>query len=156
MPSGRWHRIGDLSNGANQGIALHALETCAGIDDTKPGELKILPRVPEPLTGLEITDFPVLIPNGKGLARAKVAYTYDRKTGAFRLRSDRVLPNLALRLGPFDGPSATRFAAGATRPKESTVRVETSGMHDGQPAWWVWIEGLRAVDELEIHEVSGN
>ena len=32
LPDGSWHRIGDLSNGANQGITLHALELCAGID----------------------------------------------------------------------------------------------------------------------------
>jgi len=60
-----WYRISDLGNGANQGIALHALELCAGIDDTNPKDLKIIPRVPAPLSGLEITDFPVLIPNSR-------------------------------------------------------------------------------------------
>ena len=40
--------------------------------------------------------------------------------------------------------------ANATRPAESTVRVESSGTQGGQPAWWVWIEGLRAVGELEV------
>jgi len=46
----------------------------------------------DPLTGLEVTDFPVLIPDGEGLSRAMVDSTYDRKTDAFALRSDRPLP----------------------------------------------------------------
>ncbi len=65
LPNGSWYKIGDLGNGANQGIATHALELCAGIDDTKPEDLKIIPRVPAPLSGIEITDFPVLIPNSR-------------------------------------------------------------------------------------------
>ena len=53
LPDGSWYKIGDLGNGANQGIATHALELCAGIDDTKPEDFKIIPRVPLPLSGIE-------------------------------------------------------------------------------------------------------
>jgi len=150
LPTGRWYRIGDLSNGANQGITLHVLETCAGIDDTKPAELKILPRVPDPLTGVEVTDFPVLIPDGDSLACAKVTYTYDRKTGAFALRSDRPLPSLAVRLGPLDRTAAQRLAEQAVRPSGARVRVEASGRYDGCPAWWVWFEDMKAVATLHL------
>ena len=40
LPDGSWYRISDLGNGANQGIAMHAIELCAGIDDTNPNDLK--------------------------------------------------------------------------------------------------------------------
>ena len=150
LPNGKWHRIGDLGNGANQGIILHALELCAGIDDTQPQELKILPRVPNPLEGIEVTNFPVLIPDGDRFIRARIDYCYDKKSGRFDLRSDRPLPNLAVRLGPFGQKKAHDYAAGLNKPKEATVRVEASGSDDGQVAWWVWIEGMNHVNSFKL------
>ncbi len=97
LPDGSWYRIGDLSNGANQGAALHALEQCAGVDDTNPADLKLLPRVPEPLTGIEVSDFPMLIPEGEGLTQAKLTYTYS-PAGGLKLASDKPLPALSVRL----------------------------------------------------------
>ncbi len=150
LPDGSWYRIGDLTNGANQGPPLHALELCAGVDDTKPAALKIMPRVPEPLTGIEVTDFQVLIPAGNGLARAGVDFSYDRKTGIFKFNSDRPLPNLAVRIGPFDEATARKRAGTSRWPAGARVRVETSGTHRGKAAWWVWIEGLTAVSSVTL------
>lgn len=151
LPDGSWYRIGDLTNGANQGPIMHVIELCAGIDDTKPAELKIMPRVPDPLTGIEVVDFQVLIPEGERLSRAKVSYTYDRKSGAFKLETDRPLPTLAVRLGPFTQEQATRERlAGAAFPNGSTQRIETSGHFHGKAARWIWVEDLRDVSNVEI------
>jgi len=150
MPDGRWHRIGDLSNGANQGIIIHALELCAGIDDTKPAELKIIPRVPSPLKGLEVTNFAVLIPNGQELAKAKINYSYDKKKCLFSLNSDRPLPNLAVRMGPYDQKTAAKYAENLNKPQDATVRTEASGNANGQTAWWIWIEGMTNIDKLDL------
>jgi hypothetical protein len=149
LPDGSWYRIGDLTNGANQGPAMHALELCAGIDDTDPHALKILPRAPAPLTGLEVQDFLVLVPEGEGLARARVSYEFTRP-GTFTLRSDRFLPTLAVRLGPFEESEARRVALEGKRPVNSTVRLSASGNANGRVAWWVWVEGMRDVSEVEL------
>ncbi|MHC4797607.1 MAG: hypothetical protein ACYTF1_13270, partial [Planctomycetota bacterium] len=149
MPDGRWYRIGDLSNGANQGIAIHALELCAGIDDTNPGQLKILPRAPEPLTGLEVTNFFTLIPAGDGLAKARVSYTFERP-GQFELKSDRALPTLAVRLGPFDAATARGVMASGKHPAGAKVRLDKSGQAKGKEAWWVWVENLKDISSLEL------
>lgn len=61
LPDGSWYRINDLSNGANQGPAMHALEACAGVDDTNPDHIKIMPRIPEPLKGIEVDNFFVML-----------------------------------------------------------------------------------------------
>lgn len=150
MPDGRWYRIGDLTNGANQGPAMHALEICAGIDDTKPQDLKILPRVPDPLTGIEVRDFMVLTPDIKGLKKARVSYTYDRTARSFVLASDTVLPSLAVRVGPFEESQAKQYAETIQRPERSTVRIEASGTHQGKPAWWLWVEAMRDIDKVSL------
>ncbi len=150
MPDGSWYRIGDLSNGANQGPPLHALEVCAGIDDTRPQDLKIMPRVPDLLTGIEINRFPVLIPEGDGLTDAFVDYIFERP-GHIILNASRVLPRLSLRLGPYESEEAARSALkNGVFPSGSKSRVEASGRFHQGPAWWVWIEGLSYISTLEI------
>lgn len=150
MPDGRWYRIGDLTNGANQGPAMHALELCAGIDDTKPHDLKILPRVPDPLTGIEVKNFMVLIPDGKGLKRAKINYTFSRKIISFELDSDIPLPALAVRLGPLEERDAKEYTEKIRHPDGSTVRIEASGTYQNHPAWWLWIEAIHNIDRVSI------
>ncbi len=155
LPDGRWYRIGDLSNAANQGPAMHALELCAGIDDTKPQDLKILPRVPDPLTGLEIENFFVLVPDNRGLATARVNYLYHKRPLRFSLTSDRLLPTLSLRLGPFDRNRAQSLAAGYKNAQSGTIRLESSGKYRNQDAWWIWIEGMVNLSSLEIENKKG-
>jgi hypothetical protein len=150
LPDGAWYRIGDLSNGANQGAALHALEQCAGVDDTNPADLKLLPRAPEPLTGLEVSDFPMLIPEGEGLAQAKLTYTYS-PAGGLSLTSDKPLPALSVRLGPFASRDAAQTASDTWRiPRGAETSLVTSGHFHGQPAWWLWVKGLRYVKRVEL------
>ncbi len=149
LPDGRWYRIGDLSNGANEGPAMHALEICAGVDDTQPRALKIMPRVPDPLTGIEVANHFTLVPGGDGLKRARVAYTYHRD-GRFTLKSDVALPSLAVRLGPFTEDGARAFADGGKFPKGAAVRSQASGHHGNGVAWWVWVSGMKDVRSVGI------
>ena len=150
LPDGRWHRIGDLSNGANLGPALHALEVCAGVDDTNPKVLKIMPRVPDPLTGIEVENHPVLVPAESGLKTVRVAYSYSRN-GSFALKAASPLPNLAVRLGPFDHETAMLFHDNYTVPEGASKHVEASGTWNNDTAWWLWIESLRDVLSFEIN-----
>lgn len=149
MPDGRWYRIGDLSNGANQGPAMHALELCAGVDDADPKLVKIMPRVPAPLKGIQIQNFFTLVPADDGLIKARVGYQFTRP-GLLSLTSDRPIPSLAIRLGPFDQSTAQRLVNTGKRPTGSTVRLDRSGTWNSKDAWWIWVEGLRNVTELKL------
>jgi hypothetical protein len=153
LPDGSWYRISDLGNGANQGIALHALELCAGIDDTHPATLKILPRVPAPLTGITVSNFPMLIPRPRGdaaLARAMLDYSYTRFPPRFALTSSIALPTLAVRFGPYTQNEATNVAAQLVVPPNATVRQDLSGTYAGGTAVWFWVEGLTNVTTVTL------
>ena len=151
MPDGRWHRIGDLTNGANQGPAMHALELCAGVDDTHPESLKLIPRVPGELTGIAVDNFPMLVPEGTGLARAVISYEYDKTSKRLTLKSDRPLPTLSVRVGPFASPEeANAHAHSLKLPAGASVRAENSGTIATGIAWWVWVESMTQVTQLEL------
>jgi len=148
LPDGRWHRIGDLANGANMGPSMHALEVCAGVDDTNPNALKIMPRVSDPVTGIEVENHPVLVPSKQGLETRRMAYSYDGESGEFVFESDKKLPNLSVRLGPFKSEKASRKYENIVLPKGATKRMETSGTWKNEDAWWVWVENMKDVKKV--------
>jgi len=163
MPDGSWHRINDLGNGANQGIAMHAIELCAGIDDANPNDLKIIPRVPAPLSGLDIEDFPVLIPKSpplKGvdakrpgnvsLTRANINYSYKLKPLSFNLNSDKILPTLSVRLGPFTKSEAKKQLKKIKIPQGAKTRIDKSGHYKKKDAYWIWVEGMKDIKALKL------
>jgi len=155
LPDGSWYKIGDLGNGANQGIATHALELCAGIDDTHPGDFKIIPRVPAPLSGIEVTGFLVLVPSsplpdGSSLTRAKINYSYTLNPLAFELESDSVLPTLSVRLGPFTKAEAEKYFENLEVPNGAQIRIDKSGTYKSNDAYWLWLEGMKNIKKLYI------
>jgi len=158
LPDGSWYRISDLGNGANQGIAMHALELCAGIDDTHPDQLKILPRTPAPLTGITVSNFPVLIPNpalehtaGNALlTRAEVSYSYTRYPPQFSLTSVAPLPTLAVRFGPYTQAEAAALTNELLLPPGAMLRTDTSGKYRGSTAYWLWAEGMTNVTNVTL------
>lgn len=153
LPNGRWHRIGDLSNGANQGPPLHAIEACAGIDDANPADIRIMPRLPDPLTGISVENFQTLVPASDGLSKALVNYKFDRNTLSFSLRSDKPLPKLAIRLGPFGTENeAQKFVQTLGRKGVKCTRVDCSGTFKKTDAFWVWIENLSNIDSIHIDQ----
>jgi len=150
VPDASWYRIGDLSNGANQGPAIHALEACAGVDDTDPSVLKILPRAPAPLTGIEVTDFLALVGQIGEAHIARLSYTYI-KHRSFTLTSDRNIPSLSVRLGPFDSEDSARAAIrDGAFPAELTHRIEVSGRLSHSDAHWLWLENIRDTSGMTI------
>ncbi|MFC1735705.1 hypothetical protein ACFL1X_06275 [Candidatus Hydrogenedentota bacterium] len=154
LPDGAWYRIGDLTNGANQGPAMHALEACAGVDYTDARTLRILPRAPEPLTGLKVDNFMALIEDEGAVKRIRLSYEY-KKNESFSLESDGAIPSLALRLGPYDNKAKADAAAKNGRfPESSTQRIEQSGTYHNKQAWWLWIEEMQGVSHLDISLVS--
>lgn len=150
MPDGRWYRICDLSNGANQGPAMNALEVCAGVDDIQDDRLRLMPRVPDPLKGIEVTHFRVMTREAGRNVSAWIDYTYERG-GRFAFQSDRLLPEMDVRFGPYvSRDEADRIARSLSLKGE--VRVEESGRFRDEAAYWVWLEGLKNIQELQIEQ----
>jgi hypothetical protein len=149
LPGGSWHRIHDLSNGANQGPAMHALEASAGVDDTDPAHLKILPRLPDPLKGIEVKNHFILLPGADGLRKARLSYTYE-KGSRFSLSSDTRIPLLSIRLGPYPGEGEAAGLAGRLSGMGLTCRMQASGTYRGKAAWWIWAKALEGITELDI------
>lgn len=150
LPDGSWYRIGDLTNGANQGPVMQALGFAAGVDDTRPDDLRIMPRVPDPMTGIEVSDFGMMAPGDKGLTQAKVTYSYDKATARFDLSCLSVLPTLSVRVGPFDRKRAEGVMNAYRGQTQGAVRMESSGFYQEQEAWWVWIEGMKNVQTVRL------
>jgi len=141
MPDGRWYKIGDLSSGAHL-TALHALEIAAGVDDSDINCIKIMPRAPEPLTGLETNNFFILVPGNGYACKARMNYRF-KKPGYLELECDRVLPMLSVRLGPYCESEAKRLVGAGDGPEGSVMRAEASGRYGGAEAWWIWVEGVK-------------
>lgn len=151
LPDGSWHRIGDLTNGANAGPSSHALLFSAGVDDTRPDRIRILPRVLDPMTGLSVENLQTVVAGG-GVAR--VAYDYQLGEH-FELSSDLALPGLEVRLGPFASQADAEAAIASGLPAGATTRPARSGTWRGADAWWLWVEGLGDRSELRLELASG-
>ena len=149
LPDGSWHRINDLSNGANQGPAMHAIEACAGVDNTDPEHLKIMPRLPDPIRGIQVENHFVMVPGADGLRKARVSYRYEKGTG-FSLRCDPALPLLSVRLGPFHGEQEAGRLKNKLSEQGLKCHASTSGTFLGQAARWLWVEDLEEVTTLNI------
>jgi hypothetical protein len=149
LPDGSWHRINDLSNGANQGPAMHALEACAGVDDTDPSYIRIMPRLPDPLDGIEVENHFVLVPGDDGLQKARVSYRYE-KGWSFSFRSDRSIPRLSVRLGPWESEAEVSGLMDFLSGNGLEYRVVSSGSYRGKAAWWIWADASGGVSELNI------
>jgi len=150
LPDGSWHRINDLSNGANQGPVMHSLEACAGVDDTDPAHIRIMPRVPEPLTGIDVTNHFVLVPQGKGLKKARLDFRFD-KGGGFSMRSSDLIPLLSIRLGPWSDREEAENIMDHLVSQGMQCRLENSGIYKDAPAVWIWVEELEYIDNMNIN-----
>ncbi len=149
MPDGRWYRISDLSNGANQGPAMNALEICAGIDDSSSERVRLLPRIPDPLTGLEVSDCRAMIRNASDNAEARINYTYHRNK-SFHLASDQSLPALDIRFGPYTDRVQADKVMKAITSSGAETRFETSGTYRGKTAFWVWAENMKNIRKYDL------
>jgi len=153
LPDGSWHRINDLSNGANQGPVMHAIEASAGVDDTDPDHIRIMPRVPDPMEGIEVSNHTLLLPNGAGFKKAKLDFSY-KKGESFELSSSDPIPTLSVRLGPWSDQQSARESMDQILKEGHNCRLESAGAYKGEAAWWVWVENLSNMDALTINPLT--
>lgn len=146
LPDSSWYRIGDLSNGANQGIAMHAIESCIGLDDTKRDTIKIMPRLVDEANKIEVENLYVLTTYGI----SKIDYQYER-CKFFSLESNKQIRNLSLRIGPFSSEECAKNSMKKTKCNVPSIqRIEKSGTSKGENAWWIWLENIKNAENIKI------
>ncbi len=150
LPDGSWHRINDLSNGANQGPVMHAIEACAGVDDSDTRSLKILPRIPDPLKGISVKNHTVLMNEGKKRVKAKVDFQYEKKK-FFSLKSSKPLPELSVRLGPYESPAECKKGIETLKKQGFDAEMVVSGSYKGNDASWIWIKQEKNINNIQIN-----
>ena len=84
------------------------------------------------------------------MARAKINYSYTLNPLAFQLASDRVLPTLSIRLGPFSKIEAETHLKELDVEEGATKRIDKSGHYKENTAYWIWVEGLKNIKQLEL------
>lgn len=150
LPDGSWHRINDLSNGANQGPVMHAIEASAGVDDTNPKSIKIMPRIPETLEGISVKNHTVLIPEKNKLVKAKVDFKYVKNEG-FNFSSNKVIPNFSLRIGPYNKEEECVSLVEKLKNQGYSAEISTSGRFKQDDAKWIWINNLENFKNVSIN-----
>jgi len=66
------------------------------------------------------------------------------------LNSDKILPNLSVRLGPFTKSEAEKQLKKIKVPKSAKTRIDKSGHYKKNDAYWIWVEGMRNIKTLEL------
>jgi hypothetical protein len=141
-----WYRIGDLTNGANQGPPMHALEMVVGVDDVRPNQPRIMPRIPHQIGSISVQGFPMLVADGDGTRRVRIDYAYDRARH-FEFRADSPVANLQIRLGPWRAAAPDVVPGGASMG----TRWVVSGFEHAEPAHWMWLRFAEPVRRLVCH-----
>lgn len=125
---------GDEGNLVQQAEILKAFALVAGVDDSEPGVLTVMPRLPWEWTAVTAEEFPFTTADG---AAGTVSYrlTHDRgsRTCRFVLQSTLPLPRLDVRVGPF--PPCLDNLAGDLRQLYEVEQKENST--------WIWLRGLQ-------------
>jgi hypothetical protein len=109
----------------------------------------------DPMHGLDVENLQTVVATpGGGRDVARVGYRY-RRGESFELRSDKPLPGLQLRLGPFASEQAAASAVASGLPSGARTRPAQSGAWNGAPAWWLWIEDIGEAREVALRLAAG-
>ncbi|MGB9877131.1 MAG: hypothetical protein ACPLPS_05115 [bacterium] len=131
-----WHRTGDLGNGVQEAEIVKTLRIVIGIDNPKPGNLRLIPRIPYGWNRMEIKDYPVWLEGG---VKTGLEYRLVRegKGMEMEIKADKQLPSIEIRIGPFsEKPSQ---GEGNADGKRLRGKLEKSG-----DSWWIWFKSPSA------------
>ncbi|MGB9608746.1 MAG: hypothetical protein ACPL7E_09430, partial [bacterium] len=131
-----WHRTGDLGNGVQEAEIVKTLRIVIGIDNPKPGNLRLIPRIPYGWNRMEIKDYPVWLEGG---VKTGLEYRLVREGKGMKMeiKADKQLPSIEIRIGPFsEKPSQ---GEGNADGKRLRGKLEKSG-----DSWWIWFKSPSA------------
>lgn len=133
-PTGHYmFRSGDHGNGVQEAEIVKAIRIVIGVDDTQPGRVRVMPRMPYSWSEISIRRYPVLFSRNGKTETALLDYELTRNTGkmSFTVSSSKALGSVAIRLGPFEKqPERSSVLVNGKSP--STVEARKSG-----DSWWV-------------------
>ena len=85
-------------NLVNVAEPLKVARMIVGVDDTAPGEVKLVPRLPPTWQGAVAENWPIRTSRGVVRAEIRVEREGDDVHGSLRVRSGARIPRLAVRL----------------------------------------------------------
>ena len=96
----KWHKLGDLGNAVQQASIMKCIRMLAGIDDTVPEVLQLIPRLPFGWDAIYVTDYPVAIPDGEmtKIVRVDFTYTLTKQGCRMELHAESPIPLVKCRL----------------------------------------------------------
>jgi len=109
---------------------IKAIVLAAGIDDSRPNNLRIMPRIPWTWDEIILRDFPVVNADGN-VARIEFRMLHERwlRKSSFSILSSLPLNNVDVRIGPF--PMYLKISS------ETGIQIEKS-----KGGTWIWVKGL--------------
>jgi hypothetical protein len=130
---------GDEGNLVQEAEALKCLTLMAGIDDSRPGTLRILPRLPWDWDRIHVKDMPFV--DGEGnLGRIEYTLEHERwlRRASIRIHSSIPVSDCEVRIGPF--PAHNSFVGDSQAQLEHT-----------KGGTWIRVTGLSGTDmEYEV------
>lgn len=125
---------GDEGNLVQEAEIIKAFRLVAGIDDSDPRILRIIPRLPWKWDGITAENFPFVAPDGT-IGRLSFSMQHDRagKTSSFHLHSSIPIAKAEVRVGPF--PKHLRILSGQEYEIEQDTRAS-----------WIWLRNLQGTD----------
>lgn len=105
-PDGRfWFRNCDLGNSVQQAEIVKSVRLILGVDDLDlSAGLRLIPRLPSGWTSLSASRYPASILVDGQRQRVMLDVRYERLEDGYRLqlKADREIPQLSVRMGPFE------------------------------------------------------
>ena len=146
-PTGHFmYRSGDHGNGVQEAEIVKAMRIVIGVDDTEPGRIRLLPRMPYGWNEIAVERYPVLTEHAGKTETALMQYKLERAAGRMVLEasSSKELGPLWIRLGPFDQkPSVASVLINGGSPENAAI------VRSGD-SWWIGFKarvGLARVTE---------
>lgn len=139
-----WRRWGDLGNLFQMNEAVYTCQLLAGVDDTSPDVLKLMPRIPTGWRGAQVSDWPASVKSGGKIQMVNVSMTVKCDAdgpSSLVLKASGPVDHVAARIGPYASAEAADRMTSKMQAKGWTVSPITSGHTKGQPALWLWLKG---------------
>lgn len=125
---------GDEGNLVQEAEIVKVFSLVAGVDDSQPDRLTIMPRIPWEWNSISVEELPFTTPDGTlGKVTYKMTHDRSRRICRFVLQSSIPLQRLDVRVGPF--PPYLENLSGDLRQNYEVEQKENST--------WIWLRGLQ-------------
>jgi len=140
IEKGVYHRRGDVGNLVQQADGLKCILLMTGVDDSQPGHLRIIPRVPRKYGGMKLTGYPVHIYAEEKILQDEMGlelHYADEHTQTLLIKPGKYsIPQLSVRMGPF-AQEACHVACTVIR--EGKIEEQEAQCRQIGDSKWAWV-----------------